>query len=108
MKREGPTTDEVSRAKAGAQLAFISGLESNLGKANTLATNQSYYGDQSHSFAVDYPKAQAVTTTDVKRVANKYFGKGRIVLSVVPVGQKEQASKPELSRVVTGTAGGNH
>lgn len=104
LKREGPTADEVARAKAGAELAFISGLESNLGKATTLATNQSYYGDPSHSFAIDYAKARAVTTADVKRVANKYLGKGRIVLSVVPVGQKDQASKPELSKVVTGPA----
>jgi hypothetical protein len=71
-----------------------------------MASDQAYFGDPSHSFTVDYPKSQAVTAADVKRVANKYLGKGRIVLSVVPVGQKDKASKPEASKVVTGTEGG--
>ena len=39
----------------------------------------------------------AVTPADVKRVANKYLTKGRIVLSVVPIGKKEMASKPSES-----------
>jgi len=106
FKREGPTADEIARAKAGAELQFISGLESNLRKASTLASDQAYYSDPSHSFTVDYPKSQAVTAADVKRVAAKYLGKGRIVLSVVPVGQKDKASKPEASKIVTGTEGG--
>jgi len=106
LKRDGPTAEEVARAKAGAELSFISGLESNLGKASALASDQAYFGDPSHSFTVDYPRAQAVTAADVKRVAIKYLGKGRIVLSVVPVGQKDKASKPEASKVVTGTEGG--
>jgi zinc protease len=106
FKREGPTADEIARAKAGAELQFISGLESNLGKAMNLASNQSFHDNPSHSFAVEYPKAQAVTAADVKRVATKYLTKGRIVLSVVPAGQTDKASKPELSRIVTGAHGG--
>jgi len=108
FKLEGPTAEEVARAKAGAELQFISGLESNLTKAETLATDQAFYGDPSHSFTVDYPRSQAVTVADVKRVANKYFTKGRIVLSVVPAGQTVKASKPDQSKIVTGTGGGNN
>ena len=33
FKREGPTADELKRAKAGQQLRFLNGLQSNLGKA---------------------------------------------------------------------------
>src|SRR4029078_11035600 len=33
---EGPTTDELQRSKAGLELGFLRGLESNLGKANQL------------------------------------------------------------------------
>jgi zinc protease len=102
IKRDGPTADEVTRAKAGDELQFISGLESNLGKALTLATNQSYFNDPGRSFTVDYPRQQAVTPADVKRVANKYLTKGRIVLSVVPPGQTDKASKASDSRIVTG------
>jgi zinc protease len=108
LKREGPTADEVTRAKAGDELQFISGLEGNLGKALTLASNQSYYGDPGQSFKVDYPRQQAVTAADVKRVAAKYLTNGRIVLSVVPPGQTDKASKASESTIVTGPKkGGN-
>jgi zinc protease len=110
IKRDGPTAEELARVKGPAELQFVSGLEQNLGKASTLASNQSFYGDPSHSFAVDYPKSQAVTAADVKRVANKYLTKGRVVLSVVPVGQKDKAAKSESSKVITSAAdvGGSH
>jgi len=102
IKREGPTADEVTRAKAGDELQFISGLESNLNKAFTLANSQDFFGDPGHSFQVDYPKQQAVTAADIKRVAAKYLTKGRIVLSVVPPGQTDKASKASESTIVTG------
>ena len=105
FKKDGPTADEVARAKAGAELGFISGLESNLGKAASLANSQVIYGDPSHGFTYDYPKLQAVTPADVKRVANKYLTSGRVVLSVVPPGKANEASKPEQSRIVTGAKG---
>jgi zinc protease len=106
FKRQGPTAEEVARAKAGAELGFIGGLESNLGKAASLANSQVLYGDPSRGFTYDYPKLQAVTPADVRRVANKYFTSGRVVLSVVPPGKASEASKPELSRIVTGAKGG--
>ena len=106
FKREGPTAEEVARAKAGAELQFISGLESNLGKAASLANSQVIYGNPSHGFTYDYPKLQAVTPADVKRVATKYLTRGRVVLSVVPTGKAGDASKPEQSRIVTGAKGG--
>ena len=43
-----------------------------------------------------------VTPADVKRVANKYLTRGRVVLSVVPMGKLDQASKPSDSKVVKG------
>ena len=45
-------------------------------------------------------KSLAVTPADVKRVANKYLTGGRVVLSVVPIGQADQASKPAESKSV--------
>jgi predicted Zn-dependent peptidase len=41
----------------------------------------------------------AVTPADVKRVANKYLTKGRVVLSIVPMGQLNQASNSAESKV---------
>jgi len=101
LKRDGPTDDEINRSKATLQLQFLAGLESNLGKAQRLAIGQAFHNDPNRAFAVDYQKYQAVTAADVKRVANKYLGAGRVVLSIVPTGKRDQASKPEASTVVT-------
>ena len=103
LRRDGPTDDEIARSKASLQLAFVSGLESNLGKAQRLAIGQAFHNDPNRAFAVDYAKYQAVTAADVKRVANTYLGKRRVVLSIVPIGKKDQASKPNASVMVSQT-----
>ena len=101
LKRDGPTADELKRVKAGQELDFLSGLQSNLGKAFQLADDQTFRNDPSYTFRVGYAKTQAVTAADIKRVANKYLGPGRIVLSNVPVGKRELASHADRSTIVT-------
>src|SRR5690349_1977315 len=101
FKKEGPTKDELDRAKAGQQFSFINGLQSNLGKAFELASDQMFYDDPSYTFRVQYPRFQAVTAADVKRVANKYLGSARVVLSNVPLGKTDLASHADKSKVVT-------
>jgi zinc protease len=106
LKHEGPTAEEVTRALAGIEFAFVSNLESNLGKGLLLSSGQAYFGDPAH-YRVDYAKIKAITAADIKRVANTYLGPGRVVLSVVPEGKTDQASKAESStRVVPSTTGG--
>jgi zinc protease len=100
IKREGPNTDELKRVKAGQQRSFFENLETNIGKMFQLATDQTFFNDPAHSWRVVFPKTQAVTADDVKRVANKYLGKTRIVLSTVPEGQKQLASRADKSVVV--------
>jgi len=56
----------------------------------------------------DYAKLKAVTAADVKRVANKYLGAGRVVLSIVPLGKTDLASKSTLSTKVTVAPDGGH
>jgi zinc protease len=90
LKREGPTADEVQRAKAGIELGFVRNLESNLGKAEQLADGLVFHGDAGY-FRTDYRRAQAVSPADVKRVANTYLTRGRVVLSIVPLGKKDAA-----------------
>ena len=97
---EGPTDDELQRAKAGLELGFLRGLESNLGKAEQLLDGLVYHGDANY-FATEYKKTLAVTAADVKRVAAKYLGSNRIVLSVVPKGKRDQASKATESEAVS-------
>ena len=53
-----------------------------LGKAVTLANGWIYHNDPSW-YATDLAELTAVTSSDVKRVANKYLGVNRIVLSAV-------------------------
>lgn len=106
---EGPTAEELQRAKAGLELGFLRGLESNLGKANQLLDGAVFHGDPGF-FSTDYQKTLAVTAADVKRVAAKYLGGNRIVLSVVPKGKKDEASKAteseSVSLLVSSTRGG--
>jgi zinc protease len=97
---EGPTPEELQKAKSGLELGFIRGLESNLGKANQLIDGSIFHGDPGH-FSIDYQKFIAVTAADVKRVAAQYLAKNRVVLSVVPKGKKDQASKAGESETVT-------
>jgi len=97
---EGPTADEVQRAKAGLELGFLRGLESNLGKADQLLDGAVFHGDPGF-FSTDYQKTLAVSAADVKRVAAQYLAGNRIVLSVVPKGKKDQASKATDSEVVS-------
>jgi zinc protease len=97
---EGPTAEEVQKAKSGLELNFLRGLESNLGKAEQLL-NGSVFHDNAGYFSTDYQKTLAVTAADVKRVANQYLTGSRIVLSVVPKGKKDQASKATESEAVS-------
>jgi hypothetical protein len=70
----------------------VSQLESNLGKGFNLALGQTFYGDPGYVFSVDYPRYQAVTTADVQARGAAIPRQGRVVLSVVPQGAKDQAS----------------
>ncbi|MEP6492425.1 MAG: pitrilysin family protein [bacterium] len=101
IKRDGPTADELKRVKAGQQRSSLERLQANFGKASQLANDQTFYNDPAYTFTVDFAKTQAVTPADVKRVANKYLGKARLVLSNVPMGHPEQASHADKSVVVT-------
>jgi len=79
----------------------VRGLESSLGKAMNLAGGAAYHGDAGY-YRTAYQKSTSVTAADVSRVANKYLTKGRVVLSVVPIGKSDEASKLAESKKVTG------
>jgi zinc protease len=100
LQRDGPTAEEVARAKAGIELGFVSGLESNLQKAETLSDGFIFHGDPGY-YRKSYDEAESVTPAEVKRVAKQYLTKGRVVLSVVPQGHKQDASKAEQSVTVS-------
>ncbi len=97
---EGPTEEELQRAKAGLELDFLRGLESNLGKAEQLLSGSVFQNDPGY-FSKEYQKTLSVTVADIKRVARQYLGGNRIVLSVVPKGKRDAASKAAESETVS-------
>ena len=99
LQAEGPTADEIQKATAGEELGFLTGLQSNLGKSFRLTDGAGFHGDAGF-FRTEYQKLLAVSAADVKRVAGKYLTPGRVVLSVVPPGQANQAARPGESRKV--------
>ena len=107
LKREGPTADELARALAGIEFQFVSGLQSNLGKAEQLLDGAVFHGDPGQ-YRSTYTKMKSVTASDVKRVANTYLGQGRVVLSIVPEGKPDQAARANASIKVTVSADGGH
>ena len=100
VRREGPTAQELQKVKAGLEYETISGMQSVLGKADLLNSGSVFFNDPSH-YRTSLQRTLAVTSADVKRVANKYLVPGRVVLSVVPMGKADQASKPEASTKVS-------
>lgn len=100
LKTEGPTAKELQGATAGAELAFLNDLQSNLGKSMTLADGAGYHDDPGY-FRTDFEKRRGVTADDVKRVAAN-LGQGRVVLSIVPQGKLDLAARPGESRKVGG------
>ncbi|HET6763842.1 MAG TPA: insulinase family protein, partial [Longimicrobiaceae bacterium] len=99
LRAEGPTAEELQKAKAGSEVQFLTGLESNLAKSAIIAEGQIFHNDPAW-FRTDYQRTQAVTAADVRRVANRYLTAGRVVLSVVPMGKAGDASKPGQSTPV--------
>ena len=107
LKADGPTADELVKAKAGLEFTFVSQLESNLGKSDILNDGLVFHGDAGY-YKKEYARLKAVTPADVKRVANKYLGGNRVVLSIVPLGKADMAAKPDVSSKVTVSADGGH
>jgi zinc protease len=107
LKAEGPTAAEIAKASAGLEFAFVSALQSNLGKSDILNDGLVFHGDAGY-YKREYAKLKAVTPADVKRVANKYLVAQRVVLSVVPMGKPEEASKAAASTSVTVAPDGGH
>lgn len=100
LKREGPSAEELQKAKAGLELRAIAALQSNLGKAEMLNAGSVFHDDPAQ-FQEDLAATSAVTAEDVRRVANRYLTGGRVVLSIVPAGKADMASKPEVSTQVS-------
>jgi zinc protease len=88
-----PSAGEVARTKTYSIVRTITGLEPVLSKAQEIARGQTFFSDPLR-YQVDLRETAAVTPDDVQRVARQYLTAGRVVLSMVPAGKLDMASKP--------------
>ena len=107
LKADGPTQEELEKTKAGLEFAYVSALQSNLGKADILNDGQVFHGDAGY-YKKEYARLKGVTAADVKRVANRYLTAGRAVVSIVPLGKPELASRAESSTKIIVAPDGGH
>lgn len=91
IKKTLPTKEEINRAKNGVEAGFVFGLQTVLGKADGLNSNATFTG-KPDTFQEQLDKYNAVTPEDVQRVAKKYLGKDRLVMTFVR-GEKDGSSK---------------
>ncbi len=91
LARDGPTGDELTRAKNGAEARSIFALQALLGKADRINSYMTFRG-RPDLFNEELENVRKVTDEDVKRVARIYLGRPHVVLSTVPTGKKELAA----------------
>ncbi|WP_240922409.1 pitrilysin family protein [Oleiagrimonas sp. C23AA] len=83
---DGPTADELARAKASYQADTVRSLEKVGGfggKAVTLAQGQVYQGNPG-AWKVDYERTMAATPAQVTAAADQWLGRGDYTLTVTP------------------------
>jgi zinc protease len=84
----GISTRELQRAQNSYKASFLNRLASALGKADQLNFYNYFVGTPDY-VQQDAARYERVTAADVQRVARKYLGKPKIVLTVVPEGKKD-------------------
>ena len=94
---EGPTAEEMARARNGNEARSVYQLQTLLGKADRINQYLTERGTPD-LFNQELARYAAVTPADVQRVARAYIrGRPHIILSVVPNGHRELAAQaPEV------------
>ncbi len=96
LAAEGPSAQEVERAKNVTETALVRGLEATNGVANRLNYYQMFLGTPEY-FSKDVARFDAVTAAEIKQVAQTIFKKdARVVVYGVP-GKKEINDVPKTS-----------
>ena len=105
---EGPTQDELDRAKVANRAGFVRGLEKVggfSGKAVILAEGQVYRGDPG-AYKKDLQQVQDATIASVKTAADRWLTKGSYHLSVLPAGDDFNPDQEDAKVVALGAANG--
>ena len=88
LAEQGVDARELERAKHSIRAGFLDGIASVLGKADQLAYYDYFVGTPGYA-QEDAARYDAVTAADVQRVAREYLMKPRVVLTVVPQGERD-------------------
>lgn len=92
--KEGPTAEELARAKAQHEANFVRGIErigGFGGKSDRLAQSQVYCGSPD-AYKVSLKRMQEATAEDLKAAANRWLADGVYILEVQPFPQYKTAS----------------
>jgi zinc protease len=90
-----PTAEELARFNAANAVTAATSLQIKIARADTLAHDQIFAGDPVF-YAVQANDGSRLTPADVQRVAANYLTSSRVVMSLVPAGQLNSISKPDL------------
>jgi zinc protease len=89
------TTTEAERLKNFLVVSRISTMQSVFGKARALGVSEIYFANPL-GYVDQLERVMAVGPADIERAAARLFGKGRVVLSMVPAGKLDMISRPDL------------
>ena len=90
LAAEGPTARELARAQNSIRASFLDRLAGVVGKADLL-NGYNYLAGTPDFAQRDAARYDALTAADVQRVARQYLTQPRVVLTVVPEGQRALA-----------------
>ncbi|HQU81925.1 MAG TPA: pitrilysin family protein [Pyrinomonadaceae bacterium] len=102
IKKEPPTTEEIERAYNAIESQTVFGLQTVLGKADSLNSNATFFG-KPDLFQSELDKYRKVTPADVQRVANTYLTNNRLVMSFVPRKEKAASQRNSAANQPTST-----
>ncbi|HEX5872005.1 MAG TPA: insulinase family protein, partial [Longimicrobium sp.] len=93
LAQTAPSREELDRVINGLVTAFVAGLETVEGKAETLNSYLYYAGNPGFS-EQDLARYRALTPADIQRVARQYLaGRPHVNISIVPQGKTELAAQ---------------
>ncbi|MEK6703602.1 MAG: pitrilysin family protein [Planctomycetota bacterium] len=102
--KDGPTSEELDRHKAGIELALLSGLQSIERKADRMNEYEFYWGEP-NSFKRDLDRYRNASTSNVRSWAGRTFTQGaRVIVRVLPE-EPERGTSPRDARPGDASAG---
>ncbi|MDX6529801.1 MAG: zinc protease [Blastocatellia bacterium] len=98
LQKEPIAEWELQKAKNSARRGYINGLQSSMGRANSIGQYAVYYGDP-NLINTRIDKVNAVTKEDVQRVASKYLVQtNRTVVITVPKAGAGRGMNPGMQQ----------